>query len=241
MNNVNTLRRAIESARQLRMPAERLQSNKQRLLARVAFGAAAAAGTTTSAVAATAGGGFAAKMAAGAFIVCSSVAIYARTWSTAVPVLGPTTPALANAALTVPPRAGGETVVQQVGVTDAVAPPTLAPAAQLKAAPARSTRSKGPGATSLAADVQLLKEAQLALHAGHADDALRMLDERAASSSGGLQQEKAAARIVALCELGRSSEARTQVASFAQRYPKSPLLARVRRACGTSVVGSAGQ
>jgi RNA polymerase sigma-70 factor (ECF subfamily) len=82
----------------------------------------------------------------------------------------------------------------------------------------------------------LLSEAQKALSAGQPERALQFLDEHARTfPRGTLAEERTAARIVALCKLGRVAKARSEAAAFLQRLPDSPLSERVRAACGDSV------
>jgi hypothetical protein len=47
-----------------------------------------------------------------------------------------------------------------------------------------------------------------------------------------LGQERSAARVLALCQAGKRVEARQAEAQFEARFPRSPLLGRVRGACG---------
>ncbi|HEY5960687.1 MAG TPA: hypothetical protein VIV60_29235 [Polyangiaceae bacterium] len=87
----------------------------------------------------------------------------------------------------------------------------------------------------LQAEVAGLREVQTAMSAGHAAQSLSLLDDLDARfASGTLTQERAAARIFALCQLGRLVEARSRARSFEQHWPRSPIVARVRRACDSS-------
>ncbi len=71
-----------------------------------------------------------------------------------------------------------------------------------------------------------------ALREGRPDDALGLLDEGGVAAPGrALTEERAAARAIALCDLGRSAEGRAAAESFAARFPRSPLAPRVRGAC----------
>lgn len=69
----------------------------------------------------------------------------------------------------------------------------------------------------------------------NADDpaiALQHLEEHARRFPHGvMEEEREAARIVALCQVGRADEARTLAARFLSERPTSPLAARVRAAC----------
>ncbi|KYF49516.1 hypothetical protein BE04_37450 [Sorangium cellulosum] len=74
--------------------------------------------------------------------------------------------------------------------------------------------------------------AQGALRAGDAGRALALLEEHAAEfRAGTLRQERMAARVFALCALGRIDEARAEAARFLRDAPRSPLAERVRAAC----------
>jgi outer membrane protein assembly factor BamD (BamD/ComL family) len=48
---------------------------------------------------------------------------------------------------------------------------------------------------------------------------------------GVLQPERAALRVFATCAAGAIPRARVLAASFVERYPGSPMIARVRNAC----------
>lgn len=130
-------------------------------------------------------------------------------------------------------------------------PPTSPPSATVKntqlQAPARGNRSRsGLGARAVTAkvgasdpgpdvagEIALLNEAQRALASGQADRALQILDRHAREfPRGSLAEERAAARIIALCALGRVTAARVETAAFVRQSPESPLVERVRAACG---------
>jgi hypothetical protein len=77
-----------------------------------------------------------------------------------------------------------------------------------------------------------LRRAQQALRAGDATRALSLLNEQdRAFQPGQLQEERAAARVLALCQSGQVDRAHAEAVRFEQRWPKSALLARVRSAC----------
>ena len=62
--------------------------------------------------------------------------------------------------------------------------------------------------------------------------ALRILDERRRRfPNGALGEESEAARVFALCEMGRTDEARDVAGRFLREHPRSPLAPRVSRAC----------
>lgn len=104
--------------------------------------------------------------------------------------------------------------------------------AALPHAGARSSASAG-ASDRLAEEVALLSQAERDLRAGRYQDALRKLDEhRKKFPNGTLAQERIAARIQALCGLGRVSEAQAELEHLTRVSPKSPHGARAR-ACAT--------
>jgi hypothetical protein len=120
-------------------------------------------------------------------------------------------------------------------------PPVVeAPAAQAKTAaagaraPSKTSTTAAPVATedALTVETRRLRDVHGALQSGDAGRALALLDEHAAAhAQGELRQERAAARVVALCELGRLDEAKVAMESFLREDPRSPLADRVRSAC----------
>jgi type IV secretory pathway VirB10-like protein len=85
---------------------------------------------------------------------------------------------------------------------------------------------------SLSEEVAILAKATGALRAGRAAEALELLDEHGRRfPNGALAQERAGARIQALCALGRRSEAEAQLLRLARAAPRSPHVARARAAC----------
>jgi hypothetical protein len=89
-------------------------------------------------------------------------------------------------------------------------------------------------ADRLAQEVAILSRAGTELHSGRAAAALRALDEHQKKFPAGLlTQERTAARIQALCALGRMTEADAELARLARSSPESPHEARARQACGS--------
>jgi outer membrane protein assembly factor BamD (BamD/ComL family) len=87
-------------------------------------------------------------------------------------------------------------------------------------------------ADSLAAEIRALGEARGAMQGGDPAKALVLLDEQSAAyASGQLREERTAARVLALCKLGKRDEARALAARFLADNPRSPLADRVRGAC----------
>ena len=94
--------------------------------------------------------------------------------------------------------------------------------------------ARGAGARSttrgLAEEVALLSRAETELHAGRFATALRLLDDyERRFPRGTLMQEDVAARVQALCGLGRAAAAKSQLKRLA---PGSPHASRARAACG---------
>jgi hypothetical protein len=106
-----------------------------------------------------------------------------------------------------------------------VAPPAE-PTAKRVPVPSRS-------ADNLAREVAILSRASSELRAGRPAAALKALEEHQREFPGGmLAQERTAARIQALCALGRTKQAETELARLARTAPDSPHVARARKACG---------
>jgi hypothetical protein len=77
-----------------------------------------------------------------------------------------------------------------------------------------------------------LRRAQQALRAGNSQLAMKLLSQQDQTfRQGALQQERSAARVLALCQSGHKDLARTEAEHFEQRWPKSALVARVRSSC----------
>jgi hypothetical protein len=95
-----------------------------------------------------------------------------------------------------------------------------------------SAPSSHPAPDRLAQEVAFLERATSALHAGHASNALQVLDEYQRKFPNGLLTlERGAARAQALCSLGRRSEAQAELS----RLPaQSPGVARAKQVCDAS-------
>jgi hypothetical protein len=150
------------------------------------------------------------------------------------------------------PRAASPAAASAV-VTEAAPSPRAAPNAQApvevesaprasraSAANEGSSRTSGGSASparnapedALLEEARLLTEAQRQLGAGRAARALETLAQYDARfPSGSLRVEADAARVFALCQSGRSEQARAAGARFLRRYPASPAAKRVREAC----------
>lgn len=128
------------------------------------------------------------------------------------------------------PRASPASVPPATVPPATASPATVSPAREPEAAEPEAA----PSASSLAAEVALLRRAQAAINQGDADAALRILAEHASQHpSGVMAAEREAARVVALCRAGREAEARAASARFLRAHPQSPLRARVQSACAT--------
>jgi hypothetical protein len=99
-------------------------------------------------------------------------------------------------------------------------------------APVLVGSSRAAAKSSIADETLLLGKVQVALRQGQPAVALELLDQyREAYPRGVLQEEATAARVVALCALGRSADGRRWADEFVRLHPKSLLLGRVRAAC----------
>jgi hypothetical protein len=114
------------------------------------------------------------------------------------------------------------------------APPSAAPAlAPIVPAPARAPASAprvSPHVRDrLGEEVALLSRATSQLRAGHAGAALAIIAEHQRKfPSGTLAEERRAARVQALCALGRVREGRSELLRLA---PQSPAAARAEQVC----------
>jgi hypothetical protein len=99
--------------------------------------------------------------------------------------------------------------------------------------PGSAVKAESP-ALKLKAEAALVSEAQRALGAGRAGEALERLAQYDQRFPGGaLRSEADATRVFALCQSGRTREAVAAKESFLRRYPSSPAAPRVRSACST--------
>jgi hypothetical protein len=98
-------------------------------------------------------------------------------------------------------------------------PPPPSPKASVKPAPIDPTQ-----------EIASVRAAHEALRAGNGAAALQILEQQG-KKPGVLDEERAAARVLALCAAGRAAEARAEAARFVATYPRSPQVARVSSAC----------
>jgi hypothetical protein len=89
-----------------------------------------------------------------------------------------------------------------------------------------------PSSRTLSDEAQLMLEAHRYLVDREPAKALESLAEHERRfPSSGMRQERAAARIVATCELGKTVEARQQWQKFVTDWPESPFGERIRSVC----------
>lgn len=94
-------------------------------------------------------------------------------------------------------------------------------------------------ADSLPEEVRLLSRAEQQMNEGLAREALKTLaDHERRFPAGALAEERMAARVQALCMLGRAAEARSDLARLGRAYPRSPQLERARQICRTDLEAS---
>ena len=141
---------------------------------------------------------------------------------------------------TTPPPGSRVTPVVAAPAPHRAAPPRAAePTTEPEPAPPAPPAAAAPAAPAavdpLEAETRGLGAAHGALKDGDPAKALALLDAQStAYADGQLREERAAARILALCKLGRADEARALAARFLADNPRSPLADRVRGACAAS-------
>jgi hypothetical protein len=137
----------------------------------------------------------------------------------------PNAPPVAPRAPVVAPVTGPEPAVASAA-PDAPPAPVVTPQPKPKTSVTASTPD------GLDAELAFLQDVHGALRDKDGARALRLLDERARRfPNGALGEESEAARVFALCQLGRVSEARDVAGRFLREHPRSPLAQRVARAC----------
>jgi hypothetical protein len=137
----------------------------------------------------------------------------------------PTSAPLASQALPpVPP------VVSSPVARDFAAPESKALS---RAAKPRPVVAVPPPDPTFEAETHALRDALGDLRDGMPGRALAAIDAQDVRfPKGALREERAEARIVALCALGRVEEARAKASLFLQEHPRSLLAGRVRASCG---------
>ncbi|HKU41410.1 MAG TPA: hypothetical protein VJR89_24805, partial [Polyangiales bacterium] len=100
------------------------------------------------------------------------------------------------------------------------------------ASPAPDAKGSPRATQTLAEEMQWLEQAQTALDRGDAQRALTLLAEHTwRFPKGKLAEARDVARILALCSLGRSAQARSLAQRFLHARGASPFSARVRASC----------
>jgi hypothetical protein len=109
--------------------------------------------------------------------------------------------------------------------------PVEAKPAKRRATP-RQTTKPAAHPDDFTEEVELMGRARAALGRNDASQALALLEEHAKKfPRGTLGPERDASRIMALCALGRTQQAKTHATKFMRKHPRSALTARVRRTC----------
>jgi hypothetical protein len=150
----------------------------------------------------------------------------------------PALPAAAEAAppvATPPPPAAAGTAPWEDAPPPADAERTAVPGSRRPARVQPRGVAAGPPATAaspatrLREETTFIRDARLALRAGDAPRALRVLDEcRRLFPAGALQQERERLVIEALVKDGRAAEASARATHFLRRYPDSPHADEIR-------------
>lgn len=151
----------------------------------------------------------------------------------------PAAPALATpepAAQLAPPQLAPAAAPAHPPPAEHRASPSTRPArVQLRpAGPPRAPAVPPAPAPDLLAESRALARVQQALRDGQSAQALRLLAEQEQEfARGALQEERAAARAMALCGSGQHTAGHGAAAAFATRYPESVLRARVQSSCAS--------
>jgi outer membrane protein assembly factor BamD (BamD/ComL family) len=89
-------------------------------------------------------------------------------------------------------------------------------------------------ASSLDAEIALLRDARSALQSGNPSRTLQLLDTHdRLYPSGALAEDCAAERVYAYCAMGDPTQARALAERFLAAHPGSPHAASVRTSCGS--------
>ncbi|MGH7329144.1 MAG: hypothetical protein ACREJX_12410, partial [Polyangiaceae bacterium] len=144
----------------------------------------------------------------------ATATVTATAATTAIATTTPTTTAPRSSSL---PARDPTTTSDSLSTTANAAPPVTAVAS---------------GPTTVDAEAALLRNADAALKRGDASGALALVDQHAAQFPNGiLAEERDAERVVVLCALGRTDEARAAGAAFLRAHPRSPQASRIRESC----------
>jgi len=131
-----------------------------------------------------------------------------------------------------PPRSSSPSHDDNSGLPHAAATDASVSAAFPSAASSQPTLRHGASGSALSVEARALAEVQKALKEGQNAEALRLVEEqRRQFPHGELQPERDAAKIVALCAVGRVADARAAAQIFLSSSPRSPFAARIRASC----------
>jgi hypothetical protein len=210
----------------------------QRARVRKGLDAKIAAGIAAPVLATSAGLATLLKVGAGVAIaaVIGSGAIYLAGPRPSTPAALPDTskPRPAHrAAVPLPTPASEPELAPDIEAPPAVvADPRATPSPSHPRSTVRRREPTPPSPVDLAGELGLLTQASAATKKGdiaHVDEILRTYDQR--YPAGQLAQERAAAGVLAHCAAGRREMARTEARRFVERWPRSPLVARIQGSC----------
>lgn len=224
------------------------------LAATSAASGAASGATGVSATVATSALGVAGKLIAVIALVGTvSAAIALRPTSSAAPP-SPSKATPSALAIAAPPSletSAGEAPSSALAKAHVDEAPAALPPAHAKVVASGALAADGPRSAAaaalptedpLSAETRRLREAHGALQGGDPQRALSLLDEQSAAyAQGELREERAAARVLALCNLGRIDEARAAANRFLRDNPHSPLSDRIRKGCPDPAAPSAAE
>ena len=124
------------------------------------------------------------------------------------------------------------TVAPRLEASEVASVPTLGPPADAGSRPVDLQKVPARSGDGLAREVALLSRAETELRAGRPAKALLALAEHQRKfPRGALAEERTAARIQALCALGRNEEANAQLRQLMHISPNSAHEERARQAC----------
>jgi hypothetical protein len=116
-------------------------------------------------------------------------------------------------------------------VEDQAAPAAMPPHPK----PDRVSATPSASEPTIDEEVKLMNAAQSALRAGDSKHALELLNEHAARfPSGKLATARQVTHMMALCQAGKSGQARQEAASFLAKNPSSPFATRVSGICASN-------
>ncbi|MCE9577676.1 MAG: hypothetical protein K8W52_31285 [Deltaproteobacteria bacterium] len=229
----------LRAARDARTPSA---ADRARLHAAISAGIAAGA---AGAGAASAAGAAASTATAGAWwtatwvkVIALAVALGGATVVTVAVVApgsreaSPSAPVALVAAIDAgPPAIVPDALIAAIAPVAPIDVPPAEPARPAVRAPHRPPAST-PATSDLAAELELLHQAQRAWRSGDAAGALVLLDRHLASFRGSqLASERTALRILALCDVGRRADARALAARWLKTAGHSPARRSVEESC----------